>query len=264
MFHEIFTVDSFSHQPFCGNPAGVCVLREPMEEETQRKIARELNLSETAFLQDDGDHYKLRWFTPEVEIDLCGHATLASAHIIWQEGLRPTSEQLRFRTRSGVLTATKNGEWIELDFPAYDVEPIADSAPIAKAIGTPVLSAWISTSKKILAELDSSEQIKSLRPDYSAVAQVAPHGLIVTAKSEPPFDFVSRFFAPAYGINEDPVTGSAHCVLVRYWSRKLGKQELFAYQASPRGGELKLRLEGDRVKIGGQATTMMKAKMRIA
>jgi PhzF family phenazine biosynthesis protein len=264
MFHEIFTVDSFSHQPFRGNPAGVCVLREPMDEITQRMIARELNLSETAFLQDHGDHYKLRWFTPEVEIDLCGHATLASAHVIWQEGLRPTSEQLRFRTRSGLLTATKNGEWIELDFPAYQVEPVADMTPIAAAIGAPVLSAWLSSSQKVLAELESSAQVKSLRPDFSAIAQAAPHGLIVTAQSEPPFDFVSRFFAPAYGINEDPVTGSAHCVLVPYWSQKLGKKELYAFQASARGGELKLRLEGDRVKIGGQATTIMKANMRIA
>lgn len=263
MYHQIFTVDSFSNKPFAGNPAGVCILADPIDDDLQRLIARELNLSETAFLLDQGDHYGLRWFTPAVEIDLCGHATLASAHIIWQEGLRSTSETLKFQTRSGLLQAVKTGDWIEMDFPAYQAAPVSSSDDLSRAIGVPVLSTWRSTSRKLLAEVETAENVASLKLDFTAIARLAPDGLIVTAPGNPPYDFVSRFFVPSYGINEDPVTGSAHCVLVPFWSRRLKKSELFAFQASARGGELRLRLDGERVKIGGQATTVLTAQMRI-
>ncbi len=264
MKQTIFTVDSFTNRLFTGNPAGVCLLADTIDDTLKLQIARELNLSETAFLLDHGGHFKLRWFTPSVEVDLCGHATLASAHIIWEQGARRPVEPLVFNTRSGQLTARQSGNWIELDFPAYSVTPADNAAAVGKALGLAPRAVWRSSSNKLLAELDSAHAVRTVQPDFSAVAALGGNGIIVTAPSDDSrYDFVSRFFAPAIGINEDPVTGAAHCVLTPFWQARLGKSEMMAFQASARGGELKLRLEGDRVKLLGQAVTVMRAEMNL-
>jgi PhzF family phenazine biosynthesis protein len=258
----IYQVDAFTDRPFRGNPAGVCILQEPASESWMQSIAVEMNLSETAFLVPVEDGFHLRWFTPAIEVALCGHATLASAHTLWETGALGAGCQARFHTLSGLLTADQKGDWIQMDFPS-NPEQTADGLPeLAEALGCAPI--YIGRSKfYFLAELDSEEAVRSLKPDFEAIKALPARGVIVTAKPAPgkPYDFVSRFFAPAAGVNEDPVTGSAHCVLTPYWSQKLGKQELMAYQASPRGGVLRLTDQGDRVLISGQAVTVMKCEL---
>jgi len=259
---RITQVDAFTTRPFAGNPAAVCILPEPAEPAWMLNVAREMNLAETAFLVKQRDGYDLRWFTPAVEVDLCGHATLASAHVLWEDGhLKPT-EQARFHTKSGLLTADKRDSWIELDFPV--TPPTAAPAPAGLVDALGAKPTFVGRSRfDYLVQVENEATVRGLTPDLNAMSHVEARGVIVTSATDEksPYDFVSRFFAPQSGVPEDPVTGSAHCALAPYWSAKLGKQELIAYQASPRGGELRLRLVGDRVKIGGQAVTVLRGEL---
>lgn len=258
---KLFQVDAFTNQPFAGNPAAVCLLAAAADEAWMQKVAAEMNLAETAFLAPHTDGYTLRWFTPAVEVDLCGHATLASAHILWEEGALPGSAEARFHTASGLLTACRRGEWIELDFPATPPTPREPPAALLAALGVP--ATYVGNSIfDLLVEVEGPEQVRRLAPDLGMLAGLGGRGVIVTSVSDlPGVDFISRFFAPAAGINEDPVTGSAHCCLGPYWAAKLGKLELTAYQASPRGGDLRVRVEGERVKLGGQAVTVLRGEL---
>jgi PhzF family phenazine biosynthesis protein len=259
---RIVQVDAFTNRPFAGNPAAVCVLPQPAPEQWMRNVAREMNLSETAFLIPcDGD-YNLRWLTPAVEVDLCGHATIASAHVLWQDGHLPEGKQARFHTRSGLLTADRRGEWIELDFPAKIAEPVDPPPELLTSLGLTLARAIGRNAFDYLVEVETEAQLRALDPDNSALSRMNVRGVIVTARSEnPEFDFVSRFFAPGSGVDEDPVTGSAHVALGPYWAKQLGKTSFTAYQASARGGVVKVRLEGDRVILGGQAVTVMTGEL---
>lgn len=252
---KMFQVDAFTESPFHGNPAGVCILELPLADGPMKSIAAEMNLSETAFLVPEEDAYRLRWFTPKVEVDLCGHATLASAHILWERGYLKQDSMAVFQTRSGQLTAVKQKNWIALDFPA--LSPIEYDVPEALS---DIISADIVYFGKSnfdwIVEVADEDFVKQLQPDFSLIQRLPARGLIITSRSSQ-YDFISRFFAPAVGVNEDPVTGSAHSVLTPYWAEKLGKTELSAYQASERGGLLKLWHHGNRVGISGQAVTMM-------
>lgn len=256
----IVQVDAFTNQPFRGNPAAVCVLAEPRPDDWMQQIAAEMNLSETAFLLPEADGYRLRWFTPTVEMDLCGHATLASAHVLWSEGHLPIEVQARFYTRSGLLTADRRGNWVELDFPRRNSTPIATPAELEAALGVPVQEVY-QNALGYLVQAADEETVRQMQPDFGRLKDLPVHGVIVTSEGADPYDFVSRFFAPAIGISEDPVTGSAHCCLVPYWHDRLQKTEFLAYQASARGGVVKARLEGDRVKLAGEAVTVMRGML---
>ncbi|MGJ3245764.1 MAG: PhzF family phenazine biosynthesis protein [Elainellaceae cyanobacterium] len=258
----ILQVDAFTNRPFAGNPAAVCVLPEPQSDEWMQTVASEMNLSETAFLLKEEDGYRLRWFTPSVEVDLCGHATLASAHVLWSEGHLPASQDARFHTKSGLLLARSLGDWIELDFPANPSRdaPIVPPA-LAKALkGT--INGVYQNSLGYLVEIADEESVRKMTPDFSILGTLSVHGVIVTSQgNHSKFDFVSRFFAPGIGINEDPVTGAAHCCLGPFWRDRLGKDEFLAYQASARGGVVKVRCAGERIMLGGQAVTVMKGEL---
>ena len=258
---HITQVDSFTNRPFAGNPAGVCILPKAATEQWMRDIAREMNLAETAFLVPQRDGYDLRWFTPTVEVDLCGHATLASAHVLWEDGHLKPNVQARFHTKSGLLTADRREPWIELDFPATPAAPAQAPPGLDAALGAK--PQFVGRSKfDYLVELQDEATVRRLDPDLGAIGRVPARGVIVTARADKgKYDFVSRFFAPQSGVPEDPVTGSAHCALAPYWSAKLGKKELMAFQASARGGEIRLRLEGDRVRLGGQAVTVLRGEL---
>lgn len=257
----IYQVDAFTDRAFAGNPAAVCMLDHPAEEAWMQQVAREMNLSETAFLHRDDDGFRLRWFTPTVEVDLCGHATLASAHVLWTTGYLWTSETARFHTRSGLLTARQADGWIELDFPAVRAEAETDASGLVEALGVTPVS--IGRNKfDYLVEVATEDEVRRAQPNYGALRALPGRGVIVTSRSlEGKYDFVSRFFAPAAGIDEDPVTGSAHCCLAPYWAEKLGKTEMVAYQASPRGGVVRVRLQGERVILGGQAVMVMRGTL---
>lgn len=257
----ITQVDAFTAKAFAGNPAAVCLLQGPADEGWMQRVGREMNLSETAFLYPDDEGFNLRWFTPTVEVELCGHATLASAHVLWESGRLPADSEARFHTRSGLLTADRHGDWIEMDFPAALARPADPPANLVEALGaTPVAAGR--TRWDWLIELGSEAEVRELQPDLAGVRAVGGRGVMVTARaSAPEFDFVSRFFGPAAGIDEDPVTGSAHCSLAPYWAAKLGKLEMIGYQASSRGGVVKVRLAGDRVKLAGQAVTVLKGEL---
>jgi PhzF family phenazine biosynthesis protein len=261
---RIVQVDAFTNKPFSGNPAAVCVLQKPAPDEWMRNVAREMNLAETAFLTPQDGGFQLRWFTPTVEVDLCGHATVASAHVLWQDGHLPADRQARFHTRSGVLLADRRGDWIELDFPAKVA--VAATAPeeLLPALGVAQAAFVGRNAFDYLVEVDSEETLRALSPDHSKLRKLPVRGVIVTARSlGGEFDFVSRFFAPGSGIDEDPVTGSAHCALGPYWGERLGKKEFTAFQASPRGGVVRVRLQGNRVLLGGQAVTVMTADLLV-
>ncbi len=257
----IVQVDAFTDTPFRGNPAAVCVLPEPRDEGWMQAVAREMNLSETAFLLRQADGFGLRWFTPTVEVPLCGHATLASAHVLWEDGHLARDRQARFHTQSGLLTADRDGEWIELDFPLKPATPAPAPPGLAGALGAE--PAYVGKNQlDYLVEVDSEATVRTLTPDHAALARLPVRGVMVTSRAATHgFDFVSRFFAPGSGIAEDPATGSSHCALGPYWAPKLGKTELLAYQASPRGGVIRLRLGVDRVKIGGQAVTVFRGEL---
>jgi PhzF family phenazine biosynthesis protein len=256
----ITQVDAFTSQPFAGNPAAVCILSKAPEEQWMRDVAREMNLSETAFLVPQDGGYNLRWLTPEVEVDLCGHATLAAAHVLWEED-HLAAAQARFHTRSGVLLAERKGDWIEMDFPAKREEAAEPPADLAGALGlTPV---YVGRNQfDYLVEVESAAALRGARPDHGVLRKLPVRGIIVTARSDTPeYDFISRFFAPGSGIDEDPVTGSSHACLGPYWNKRLGQTEFVAYQASARGGVVRVRCAGDRVFLGGQAVTVLRGEL---
>jgi PhzF family phenazine biosynthesis protein len=257
----IYQVDSFTDKPFSGNPAAVCILDELQDEIWMQNVAREMNLSETAFLQKQIEGYNLRWFTPAVEVELCGHATIASAHVLWEIGLLEPGEQAIFHTLSGPLAAQQKGEWIEMNFPAKVEERAAAPAGLIEALG--VVVKYVGKNRfDYLVEVESEDVVRGIKPDFGLLLSVPARGVIVTSLADSDeYDFVSRFFAPSVGVNEDPVTGSAHCCLSPFWSKRLGKDELVGYQASARGGVVKVRYAGDRVFLEGQAITVLRGEL---
>lgn len=260
MPQPIVQVDAFADRPFAGNPAAVCILDGPRDEEWMRNVAMEMNLSETAFLHRAEDGWHLRWFTPSVEVALCGHATLASAHVLWQEGHLPPDAQARFHTLSGVLTADREDGWITLDFPAKPEQAAPAPEGMEQALG--VRAVYTGRSQfDWLVEVESEDVVRGLKPDLGLLAEVEARGVIVTARGSGEHDFVSRFFAPRAGVPEDPVTGSAHCVLAPFWAGRLGRDALTGYQASRRGGVVKVRTVGDRVRLMGQAVTVLRGEL---
>jgi PhzF family phenazine biosynthesis protein len=264
---RIGQVDAFTDRPFAGNPAAVCVLKEPGDERWMQDVAAEMNLSETAFAYRlaDGAKFSLRWFTPKSEVDLCGHATLATAHIIWEDGHLPPSEPAQFETRSGLLTATRGPAGIELDFPSEPVDTqvtsTAELAEIGEALGAPIRFAGRNRFD-LLVELETEELVRSMRPDIRRLEQFPVRGVIVTSRSSSKdYDLVSRFFAPRVGVDEDPVCGSAHCCLGPYWAEKLDRSFLVAHQVSCRGGVVKIRVGGKRVALIGHAVTVLRGEL---
>jgi len=260
---SIVQVDAFASSPFTGNPAAVCLLPAPRDERWMQLVAREMNLSETAFLvrRDSGDGFDLRWFTPLVEVPLCGHATLASAYVLWEDHHLAPQSPAHFHTRRGLLTARRDGEWIELDFPADALTPVTVPEALVSALGAPVV-AVCRNGRGFVAELEDEATVRSLTPDLAAIARLPVHGVVVTARATTaPYDFVVRNFLPGAGIPEDPVTGAAQCSLAPYWSERLGKTEFLAFQASARGGELRSRLDGDHVRISGRACIVMRGTL---
>lgn len=258
---KIYQVDAFTEKPFSGNPAGVCVLNEKLDEKLMQDISREMNLSETAFIVKNGEGYDLRWFTPSEEIDICGHATLASAHILWEKGYLKNGQEAKFSTKSGILTAKMNNGWIKLNFPALTEEKAEPPAGLLEALG--VEATYVGKNVfDYLVEVESEETVRTMKPDFEKLSKVPARGVIVTARAGE-YDFVSRFFAPEVGIWEDPVTGSAHCCLGPYWQKKLNRDEFIAYQASERGGVLKVKVAGERVLISGKAVTVLEGELLI-
>lgn len=254
-------VDAFTDRPYSGNPAAVCLLAGAADPLWMQQVAREMNLAETAFLVRRPDGFDLRWFTPATEVDLCGHATLASAHMLWEEHELGTQEVARFHTRSGVLTASKEPDVIWLDFPSTPSRPAPPLPELEQGLGT-ALRYVGRTAFDYLVELESETAVRQITPDLGALAQLPVRGVIVTARADGrTYDFVSRFFAPAAGVPEDPVTGSAHCGLAPFWASRLNKRELVGYQASQRGGLVMVRLEGERVRLGGQAITVLRGEL---
>jgi PhzF family phenazine biosynthesis protein len=258
----IFQVDAFTSKPFAGNPAAVCLLDAPAEEKWMQSVAAEMNLSETAFIHPRPDGFGLRWFTPVTEVNLCGHATLATSHVLFETKRLAPEDTAIFHTPSGILKARQINDWIELDFPARGLEPIPEPAGLTEALGVHPL--FLAKEKEdFLALVEDEATVRSLTPDFPALKQVDVRGIAVTARaSTPGVDFVSRFFCPQVGINEDPVTGSAHCYLTPYWAERLGKTSLHALQVSSRGGELKLELVNGRVLIRGQAVTIFSGRLQ--
>jgi PhzF family phenazine biosynthesis protein len=259
MHIPIYQVDAFTSHVFAGNPAAVCPLEEWLDDRTMAAIAAENNLSETAFFVQRGRRYDLRWFTPAVEVDLCGHATLASAYVILNL-LEAGREEVRFDTRSGELVVRRSGERLTMDFPARPPQPCAIDPRLIPALGAEPEA--VLTARDYLVVYRDEEQVRELRPDLAGLQRVDRFAVIVTAPGLQ-VDFVSRFFAPAQGVPEDPVTGSAHCTLVPYWAGRLGKQELHARQVSARGGELWCENHGERVSISGQAALYLKGTIRL-
>jgi len=261
MPHSLHQVDAFTGEPFTGNPAAVCLLPAPREDAWMQAVAAEMNLSETAFLLAEGDGWRLRWFTPTTEVELCGHATLASAHVLWETGALDAAYTARFHTRSGLLTARRDNGLIWLDFPALPQTPDAPPPGLAEALGAAPV--YVGRNRMdLVVELADEATVRGLRPDHARLRQLPVRGVAVTARSaDPAFAFVSRFFAPGSGIAEDPVTGSAHCCLGPLWGERLGLTDLTARQVSARGGTVHLRLRGDRVRLGGEAVTVLRGEL---
>jgi PhzF family phenazine biosynthesis protein len=255
-------IDAFTTEAFAGNPAAVCVLPEDRDAAWMQLVAREMNAGATAFLRKRGDDgYDLRWFAPSAELQLCGHGTLASAHALWEGGHLMPSSPARFHTHDGLLTAVRRGDWIELDFPATPDQPAEPPAGLAQALGaTPK---YVGRSRlDYIVELESDDIVRNLRPDIARLASIPSRGFIVTSRAASPHaDFVSRFFAPSVGISEDPVTGSAHCTLGPFWSARLGQTDLVGRQVSDRGGVVKVSMAGDRVRLSGQAVTVLRGEL---
>lgn len=259
----IIQVDAFTAEPFRGNPAAVCLLRKEAPVSWMQAVAAEMNLSETAFLlrRGDGD-YSLRWFTPTTEVPLCGHATLSSAHVLWEEQHVWQDDPITFHAQQGILKAGREADWICLDFPALPVEEAATPPGLAEALRAEPASVHRNPHGVYLADLESEDSVRTLQPDLARLRTVGGGTCIVTARSDSgSCDFVSRFFAPGLGIDEDPVTGAAHCSLAPYWAGLLGKTELVGHQVSKRGGVVKVRVRGDRVKLLGQAITVFRAEL---
>jgi PhzF family phenazine biosynthesis protein len=251
----VHIVNAFTESPDGGNPAGVCLPGSDLPPGEMQRIATEVNLSETAFLRPEGEGWRIRWFTPTTEVPLCGHATLASAHTLWELERVPPEQTIVFQSASGPLTATREGEWIELDFPADPPQSAGTPAGLAEALGAEPLTVS-RASVGYLVELDSAERVRCLAPDIRAIERTVGSVCVTAVGDTPEFDFVSRFFAPEHGIDEDPVTGAAHCALAPHWAARLGKDEMMGLQASARGGTVRVRLRGDRVLLGGKALTM--------
>ena len=261
MTTPLYIVDAFASARFTGNPAAVCLLDEPTQAGWMQAVAAEMNLSETAFLVQQADSFDLRWFTPVTEVDLCGHATLASAHVLWETNRLKPDETARFHTRSGLLTAERTQDWIELDFPATPPEPIEPPEGLSDLLGS--VPRYVGrTPFDLLLELTDEEELHELMPDFAGLSRLPVRGFIVTTRSDDArYDFQSRFFAPAAGVNEDPVTGSAHCALAPYWAGHLGKTKMTGYQASARGGIVEVETIADRVKLRGQAVTAFRGEL---
>jgi PhzF family phenazine biosynthesis protein len=261
MGQTIIQVDAFTNKPFTGNPAAVCIMPGPGDEQWMQNVAKEMNLSETAFLYKEKNGYNLRWFTPTVEIDLCGHATLASAHVLWETGQLDKSEEAKFYTRSGLLKAQYKDGLIFIDLPAQIDNPIDPPADLTRALNVKAKYAGKNRFDYII-EVESESILRSLNPDFTLLKALPVRGVILTSLAESKdYDFVSRFFAPGSGIDEDPVTGSAHCCLGPFWKHRLKKNQFSAYQASPRGGSLSVHVEGDRVLLGGNAVTVLRGEL---
>lgn len=258
----ITQVDAFTTTPFAGNPAAVCVLPQAQSDRWMQDVAQEMNLSETAFLLWQADGFSLRWFTPTVEVDLCGHATLASAHVLWESGYLQPNEPAQFYTRSGLLTAQRQGEWIELNFPAAATEVGSAPPELEQALAVPLKTIGFNRLG-YLVEVESETIVRNLQPNFALLASLpVGTGVIVTSHAQSSdYEVVSRFFAPKIGINEDPVTGAAHCCLGPFWCDRLQKDSFVAYQASRRGGIVRVRCDGDRVYLGGQAVTVMRGEL---
>lgn len=254
-------VDAFTDKPFGGNQAGVCLLPGPRDDHWMQQVAQEMNLGATAFLIKRNDGFDLRWFTPAVEVNLCGHGTLASAHVLWEEGVLGPEEQARFHTRSGLLLASRVGRWIELDFPLQTEEATDVPAGLVRALG--VTPTYVGRNRmNYLVEVASEEIVRTVESDFALLKTLPAQGVIVTARADTgEFDFVSRYFAPAAGIPEDAVTGSAHCTLGTFWQQRLGKSEMLAYQASSRGGVVRVRVGDERVYLCGQAVTVLRGEL---
>lgn len=258
----LWHVDAFTHVPFAGNSAAVCVLDGPREDGWLQQVASEMNLAATTFLYPQNDGYRLRWFSAQVELELCGHGTLASAHVLWEQGYLASDAQARFYTKGGFLTAKRDGEWIELDFPAKLEEEAKAQTLLVESLG--VTPRYVGKSQlDYLVEVESEEAVRAISPNFAQLATFPTRGVIVTAAAKPgsAYDFVSRFFCPSVGINEDPVTGSAHCVLSPFWSKRLGRAQLTGYQASARGGIVRVEFTGERVRLGGQAVTFLRGEL---
>lgn len=259
---RIYQVDAFTDELYRGNPAAICFPHESADPNWMQAVAAEMNLAETAFLRprDDGS-YDLRWFTPKVEVDLCGHATLASAHTLWESGELSRTEPAQFHTRSGLLTARPiDQDWIELDFPSLPPEQVTAPERLTEALTAQPQYVGLAAQNHIV-ELESAQAVRALEPDFDLLGK---HNLCVIATSvsdDPEFDFISRYFAVPFGINEDPVTGSTHCTLGPYWQSRLDKNEFVAYQASARGGIVKVRVAGDRTYLAGQAVTVLRGEL---
>lgn len=260
---KIYHIDAFTAKSFKGNPAAVCILEHPMVDTWMQDVAMEMNLSETAFLIRQGDGYNLRWFTPKIEVDLCGHATLASGHVLFESGAARRDTIIRFYTKSGLLTAALNDGWIELNFPSTPDREVSAPEGLMAALGVEV--GYVGkTQFDYIAEVGSEEIVRNMDPDFDALYRVPTRGIIVTSRADSDeFDFVSRFFCPILGIREDPVTGSAHCCLGPFWAKRLNKSNFTAYQASERGGIIRVRVDGDRVCLSGQAVTVLKGELLI-
>ncbi|PWU13707.1 MAG: isomerase [Verrucomicrobia bacterium] len=255
-----YQVNAFTGDPFGGNPAGVCPLENWLSDELMQKIAAENDLSETAFFAPEAGEFRLRWFAPAMEVDLCGHATLATAYVLFWE-LGYTQNQLVFQTRSGQLSALREGERILMDFPSRPAEPCNARDEVSRALGRVPLE--VLKSRDYVAVYASAEEVAALEPDMARVAELDALGVAATARGDGQADFVSRFFVPKAGIPEDPATGSSHCSLIPYWAARLGKTEMFARQLSKRGGEIYCRLKGDRVEIGGRAAIYCRGELAV-
>jgi len=257
---QLFQADAFAASLFKGNPAAVVPLDEWLSDEILQLIAAENNLSETAFFIPENDHYHIRWFTPKSEVALCGHATLATAHILFNE-LNFKGESISFNSKSGILTVRKTNDKLQLDFPADIVQPVESNPLFTQALGIDALASFKGRTDYLLL-FESEEMIRQMKPDFQLLYQIGARGIMVTAKGNE-VDFVSRFFAPGVGIDEDPVTGSAHTSLVPFWSSRLNKTEMIALQLSERGGQLWCTISGDRVLIAGNAVTYLKGEIEI-
>jgi PhzF family phenazine biosynthesis protein len=258
---QFWQVDAFTNRPFTGNPAAVFVLKEDISDDLKQKIAMEMNLSETVFVLLSESDMEIRWFTPNAEVNLCGHATLAAAHILWTKGIT-NSKTLQFQSRSGMLTVEKESEMYTLDFPRQDARARPELAEIAKAIMAVHPHFVGSNGEDCLAVLDTEDALRKLTPDFSLIQTLPERGLVVTARSQiAPYDYIYRGFFPKLGVPEDPVTGSANTALAPYWATTLGKSRLTAFQASARGGEVIVEVEGDRVLISGRACTVTEGQL---
>jgi len=261
MSQNVIQVDAFTAQPFSGNPAAVCLMEKPGDEAWMQQVAAEMNLSETAFLYPYEHGYHLRWFTPKAEVDLCGHATLATAHVLYDDGHVSPTDEIHFFTRSGWVSATTGDRWLTMHFPRQEPVEVEPPEGLVEALG--VIPVYVGRYKSgLLVQVASEAEVRAVRPDLGRLRAMDHAKTCVTSVADDPaVDFVSRLFAPILGIDEDPVNGNSHTVLTPFWAARLGKTELLAHQASERGGELRLRLDRATVHIGGQCVTVMRGEL---